>query len=112
MSIRFTRLDRLAVRRLHPGQKITEHGIAVERLANGDLRYTVNVMVNGRRVHRVIGRHSEGVTRTECEQFIEQARSDARTDRLNLPKGRKLALSFGAGASDYLKRLKSLAVRT
>ena len=106
MSIRFTRLDRLAVRRLHPGQKITEHGIAVERLANGDLRYTVNVMVNGRRVHRVIGRHSEGVTRTECEQFIEQARSDARTDRLNLPKGRKLALSFGAAASDYLKRLE------
>jgi integrase len=106
MSIRFTRLDRPAVRRLHPGQKITEHGIAVERLANGDLRYTVNVMVNGRRVHRVIGRHSEGVTRTECEQFIEQARSDARTDRLNLPKGRKLALSFGAAASDYLKRLE------
>ena len=32
-------------------------------------------------MHRVIGRDSEGVTRTQCEEFIEQARTDARAMR-------------------------------
>jgi integrase len=63
-------------------------------------------MVNGKRVHRVIGRDSEGVTRTLCEEFIEKARTDARSDRLSLPKGRKLALTFTAAAADYLRRLE------
>jgi integrase len=106
MTLRFSRLDRPALRRLHPGQSIAEHGITAERLADGDLRYTVNVMVDGRRVHRVIGRESEGVTRTQCEEFIEQARTDARATRLNLPKGRKLALSFADAAVQYIKRLE------
>ena len=61
VSLRFSRLDRLAVRKLEPGEKITEHGITVERLANGDLRYSVNVMVDGLRIHRVIGKESDGV---------------------------------------------------
>jgi integrase len=104
MTLRFVRLDRAAIRKLLPGDKIAEHGIIVERLADGDLRYSVNVMVDGRRVHRVIGRGSEGVTRTQAEEFIEQARTDARSSRLNLPKGRKLALTFGAAADDYIAR--------
>ena len=106
MTLRFSQLDRPAIRKLRPGEKIAEHGITVERLAAGDLRYTVNVMVDGRRVHRVIGRESEGVTRTQCEEFIEQARTDARAGRLSLPKGRKLALDFAAAAIDYIKRLE------
>jgi hypothetical protein len=75
-------------------------------LADGDLRYSVNIMVDGKRVHRVIGRESEGVTRTQCEEFIDQARTDARWDRLLLPKGRKLALTFAAAGANYLKRLE------
>jgi len=106
MTQRFSRLDRPAIRRLRPGKAIAEHGITVERLADGDLRYSVNVMVDGKRVHRVIGRESDGVTRTQCEEFIEQARTEARAGRLNLPKGRKLALTFGAAADDYLKQLE------
>jgi integrase len=106
MSTRFSRLDRPAIRRLGPGQKITEQGITVERVA-GDLRYSVNVMVDGKRVHRVVGRESEGVTRTQCEEFIEQAKTESRANRLNLPKGRKLALIFSAAAADYLDRLRS-----
>ena len=43
-------------RRLQPGQRIVEHGITAERLRDGDVRYSVNVMVDGERVHRVIGR--------------------------------------------------------
>jgi integrase len=103
---RFSRLDRPAIRRLQPGQKIIEHGITAERLPGGDVRYSVNIMIDGQRVHRVIGRESDGVTRTQCEEFTEQARTDARANRLNLPKGRKLALSFDAAAADYLSRLE------
>ena len=77
MSLRFSRLDRLAIRRLGIGDKISEHGITVERLSDGDLRYSVNVMVDGERIHRVLGRERDGVTRTQCEEFIEQAKTDA-----------------------------------
>jgi integrase len=105
MTTRFLRLDRAAIRKLNRGKRITEHGITIERLADGDLRYSVNIMVDGNRVHRVIGRESEGVTRTQAEAFIEHARTDARANRLNLPKGRKLALTFNIAAVDYIERL-------
>src|SRR5437868_1640883 len=106
MSLRFSRLDRTSMRRLLAGQVINEHGITVERLGNGDLRFSVNLMVDGRRIHRVIGRESDGVTRTQAEEFIERARSKARDDRLDLPKGRKLALSFGEAADRYILNLE------
>jgi integrase len=105
MGLRFSRLDRPAIRRLTLGERITEHGITAERLVNGDLRYSVNVMVDGLRIHRVIGKASDGVTRTQAEEFIEQARSDARSDRLLLPRGHKLHLTFAAAADLYLKKL-------
>ena len=116
MSLRFTKLDRPAIRGLKPGQSITEHGITAERLADGDTRYTVNVMVDGRRIHRVIGTESAGVTRSQCEEFIEQSRSEARAGRLNLPQGRKLALSFNDAAMSYERRLveeggKNIAIK-
>jgi integrase len=106
MALRFTTLDRPSIRRLKPGETITEHGIMAERLADGDLRYSVNIMVDGRRIHRVVGRESDGVTRTQCEEFAERARSDARASRLALPKGRKLALTFAEAATRYLRRLE------
>ena len=108
MSLRFSRLDRSAIRRLHAGQKITEHGITAERVADGDTRYSVNVMVDGQRIHRVIGRESEGVTRTQAEEFIEKARSEARESRLSLPRGRKLHLTFEAAVDLYLNRLREI----
>lgn len=49
MAIKFSRLTRDAIRRLQDGQAITEHGIKAQKLANGDIRYTVNVMVDGQR---------------------------------------------------------------
>lgn len=106
MGLRFTRLDRPSIRSLGAGQKITEHGITAERMVNGDVRYSVNIMVDGQRIHRVIGRESDGTTRTQVEEFISQARADAREQRLNLPKGRKVALTFDAVADLYLTRLE------
>jgi integrase len=106
MPVRFVRLDRPSIRRLKPGQRLIEHGITAERLLNGDIRYAVNVMVDGLRIHRVVGKESEGVTRSQCEDFIEAKRTEAREGRLSLPKGRKTYLTFKRAAEDYLDRLE------
>ena len=105
MHSRFHRLNRPLIRQLKPGEQITEHGITAKRLLDGDIRYSVNIMVDGERVHRVIGRESERVTRAQAEQFIAKARSDAKEGRLALPRGRKLHLTFDAAAALYLKKL-------
>lgn len=105
MAKTFQKLTRPALRKLTPGGTIMEHGITFERLANGDGVFTVNVMVDGQRIHRVIGRESDGTTRTQAEEFIEKARRDAREGRLHLPKGRKIALGFREAAAHYLDKL-------
>jgi integrase len=86
--------------------KITEHGITAERLKDGDVRYSINVMVDRQRIHRVVGTGSEGVTRRQAERLIEKVRTEAREGRLQLPQGRKTPLTFRAAASDYIERLK------
>jgi integrase len=108
MARRFDKLTRPRIRALAAGEKITEHGICAERLDIGDVRYTVNIMVDGERIHRVIGRESENTTRSQAEEFIEKARSEAREGRLNLPKGRKLHLTFFSAADLYLTKLKEI----
>ena len=105
MSLRFSRMTRPAIRNLNPGDKIAEHGIVAERLKNGDIRYSVNVMVDGQRIHRVVGRESDGVTREQAERYIEKLKTDARQERLDLPQGRKLHRSLKEAADDYLKRM-------
>ncbi|MBE0582911.1 MAG: site-specific integrase [Desulfofustis sp.] len=106
MALKFQKLTRTNIRKAQPGDKHQEHGISFERMPNGDGRYTVNIMVDGIRVHRVIGKESEGVTRKQAEDFIEQARTDARKGRLNLPKGRKVVLGFREAADKYITRLQ------
>lgn len=88
MATRFSKLTRPAIRALKFGGTITEHGITFRRDTNGDGIYSINVMVDRRRIHRVIGRESEGVTRQQAEDFIAQVRTDARRQRLELPEGR------------------------
>ena len=63
-------------------------------------------MADGQRIHRVIGKESDGTTRTQAEEFIAKVRRDAREERLALPKGRKMALSFSDAAEKYLHRLR------
>lgn len=105
MSKTFTKLTRPAMRKLSAGDKLNEHGITFERQASSDGVFSVNVMVDGQRIHRVIGRESDGTTRTQAEEFIDKARQDAKAGRLNLPKGRKLALTFSEAARQYLAKL-------
>jgi hypothetical protein len=106
MGLKFATLTRPNIRKLEAGQRITEHGITFERLPNKDGVYSVNIMVDGQRIHRRIGKESAGVTREQCEQFIEKARTDARQGRLNLPKGRTVALGFAQAAAKYLEKLE------
>jgi integrase len=63
-------------------------------------------MVEGQRIHRVIGKESDGTTRTQAEEFIEKVRRDARENRLSLPTGRKIALGFREAAGKYLHKLE------
>lgn len=83
MAQKFSKLTRSNVRKLQAGQKLSEHGIIFERLDSGDGRYSVNIMVDGQRIHRVVGKESDGVTREQAEKFIEQVKTDARQQRLN-----------------------------
>jgi len=106
MTIKFKILTRTKTRKLKTHEAINEHGITYERLSNGDGRFSVNVMVDGQRIHRILGKESEGVTRQSAEDFIEQVKTDARNGRLNLPKGRKVILRFKQAADEYLKKLK------
>jgi integrase len=106
MPLTFVKLSRNAIKRLSGGSRLIEHGIEALKLANGDVRYSINIMVDGTRIHRVIGTESDGVTRTQAERQIEQYRTEARAGRLNLPKGRKMHRLFGEAASDYLERLE------
>lgn len=106
MAKTFTRLTRPAVRQLQPGAAISEHGIIATRTPSGDVRWTVNIMVDGQRIHRVIGTESEGVTREQAERAIEAFRTKAREGRLDLPSGRKAHLSFAEAGKLYLERIE------
>jgi integrase len=106
MALKFNRLTRPAIRGLEVGDRIAEHGITAERLGNGDVSYSIGIMVDGQRIHRVVGRESEGVTREQAERLIEKFRTDARAGRLDLPQGRKLHRSFAEAGEEYLTRLE------
>ena len=105
MARQFVKLTRPRMRSLNPGDQVTEAGITFVRLTDGDGCFSVNVMVDQRRVHRVIGRESEGVTRTIAESFIANLRASSRVERLNLPHGRKVTLTIAAAVPRYLERL-------
>lgn len=73
MAKRFLKLTRPALRALAPGNSLSEHGITFRRDNSGDGVFSVNIMVDRQRIHRVIGRESDGVTRQQAEDFIARA---------------------------------------
>ena len=98
MAKTFLKLTRAQIRKLKTGERLIEHGISFERLANGDGLFSVNIMVDRRRIYRSVGRESDGTTRSTAEEYIAKARHEAREGRLNLPKRRKVALTLAATA--------------
>ncbi|WP_374394423.1 tyrosine-type recombinase/integrase [Sphingopyxis sp.] len=106
MAARFARLTKPAISALKVGQRINEHGIVAERMKNGDIRFSVNIMVDRERIHRVVGMEGEGVTREQAVRAVEAFRTKAREGRLDLPKGRKSHRLFRESATEYLKQLE------
>jgi hypothetical protein len=45
---------------VHAHESIREHGIVYTRMPDGDGVFSINVMVDGQRIHRVIGREGQG----------------------------------------------------
>lgn len=109
--MKFSNLTRPAVKSLSSGKSISENGITALKQVNGDVRYSINIMVDGQRIHRVVGRESEGVTREQAERLIEKLRTEAREGRLGLPKARKLFRSLAESAEEYLTRWSKQAAR-
>ena len=106
MAKSYSKLTRPEMRKLGASKMISEHGITFERKADGDGVFTINVMVDGQRIHRVVGRESDGTTRTQAEEFIQKVRRDSKDDRLSLPKGRKIALGFREAGEKYIGKLE------
>ncbi|WP_421680799.1 tyrosine-type recombinase/integrase [Stenotrophomonas bentonitica] len=104
----FAKLTRPAMRGLKLGQTISEHGIAYTRLATGDGRWAINVMVNRRRHHQVIGLESEGYTRTQAEDVIATLKAGKRTAAHGVQGSRQTAaLTLSQAADDYLAYLRT-----
>lgn len=101
------RLRRDEIKKLAPNQAISERGITARKLSDGDVRWTINIMVDGERIHRTVGLESEGVGKTQAENLISKLRADSRAGRLDLPKGRKLHLTFAEAADQYLTKLEA-----
>lgn len=107
MALKFQQLTRDAIKKLGTSERINEHGITAERTKTGDIRYSVNIMADGQRIHRVIGRESEGVTREQAERAIETFRTKAREERLDLPTKRKQHRTFKEAAKEYLANIEA-----
>ncbi|MBS0351237.1 MAG: site-specific integrase [Proteobacteria bacterium] len=101
--MKFKTLTRTNIRNVGQHEKLQENGIKFDRLANGDGRYRINIMVDGQRIHRLVGKESDGTTRLHAEKILAKLRNEAQEARLNLPKGRKPTLRFKEAAEKYLE---------
>lgn len=106
MALRYLTLTPKLIATLRPGEQRQENGIIATRLNNGDLRWSINTMVDGVRIHRVIGTESAAATRQVAEQAIEKLRTEARDQRLSLPRRRKTHKKFAEASKDYMDRLR------
>lgn len=105
----FSKLTRPRLRALEPGGSISEHGITFARLANGDGRWSVNVMVNRVRHHQVVGTEAEGFTRTQAEELIARLKAGKRERAHGVRKAR--AVSFREAGKLYLEHLEATGGR-
>ncbi|MDD3236663.1 MAG: hypothetical protein PHV37_01025 [Candidatus Gastranaerophilales bacterium] len=55
MSIKYEKLTKANCSKLEYGKMIVENGIVYEKTKNNDGKFSVNICVNGKRIHRVAG---------------------------------------------------------
>ncbi|PZP62323.1 MAG: hypothetical protein DI597_05420 [Pseudoxanthomonas spadix] len=93
------------MRALALGQSISEHGITYTRLAGGDGRWSINVMINRKRHHQVVGNDSEGFTRTQAEELVARLKAGKRDRALGIRKTANVTLREAARL--YLEHLEA-----
>lgn len=102
----FAKLTRAGMRGLKAGQSLSEHGITYTRTGSGDGRWSVNVMVNRRRHHQVVGLESEGYTRTQAEDLVSSLKAAKRSAAHGVAGSRQgRPQSISQAAEDYLSYL-------
>ncbi len=103
----FAKLTRPGMRGLKAGESLSEHGITFTRLASGDGRWSVNVMVARQRHHQVVGLESEGYTRTQAEDLVATLKAAKRSAAHGV-QGSKAPFSqtLAAAADEYLVYLR------
>lgn len=101
----FQKLTRDKLRRLKPGQVVSEHGVEYERL-DGDGRWWINVMVSRRRYHQVVGLESQGFTRTQAEELIQQLKARKHEKRHGAASRKAANITLDAAFTAYLTFLR------
>ena len=86
MARKFVKLTKQRLGRLQVGERLSEHGIEYERLPNGDGVFRINVMVDGQRVHRTLGRASEAMTPQQAWEWRANCGSKRRRIVVASPK--------------------------
>lgn len=99
-----SKLSRDRLRKLKVGETAHESGIAFTRLAGGDGRWAVNVMVSRVRHHVVVGLESQGFTRTQADEVVAKLKASARERAHGVRKAR--AVTFKQAATLYLEHLR------
>lgn len=101
----FTKLTRDKLRKLKPGQTVYEHGVEYVRL-DGDGRWQIRIMVNRRRVHQSVGLESEGFTRTQAEELIQQLKARKHEKRHGAASRKAGNITMDAAFTAYLQHLR------
>jgi integrase len=103
----YKKLTRSNLRNLKPGQAINERGIVYEKYER-DGRWSVNVMLAGRRIHRAVGFESQGFTRTQAEELVAKlkAAKHEHSHGMVAPRNRRV-FTIATAVPDYLDFLRT-----
>jgi len=109
MAKGFNTLTRANLTKLKPGGVLREGGIEYHNKVRDGGTWYINAMVDGQRIHRKLGKNGKSgqngeYTLTDCVAALEKMKAEAREDRLNLPKGRQVPMTFAQAADAYLQR--------
>lgn len=106
MAIKYEILTRENMRKLQAGNYLIENCVVYKKTNNNDGIFSICARVDGQRIRRTVGKESEGVTLKLVEQVLEKLKTEAREDRLNLPKGRKLHMRLDEASEKYLTNIE------
>lgn len=105
--MRFLVITPVRRRQLSVGESLSEHGITVTKLVDGDEKWSLAFMYLGTRVKRVLGLQSEGWNATKALERRDEIRADIREGTNSLPKGRSTPLRFKELGTWYLEQMEA-----